>query len=414
MVSVVSLYSGCGGMDSGFIQAGFKVDWAIDFDKAACDTYKYNLGECILHENIHDINFDSIPNMDVLITGPPCQGFSTAGKMSPNDERNILLEMLPQIVNLKKPKVLFIENVQGLTSFKGGSTLDQLVNGIENLGYTVEYDILNSSDFGIPQNRKRIIIFANRVGIDNFFTSFYEKYKLADKKNLFDAISDIEETGTLPNHNFSEKWPQYYNLIMLKIPEGGKLCNTRLGKNSIHTWNIPEVYGETTNREKEVLLGIAANRRLKKFRKKESWSDASPLSFSEIKMIMGGKLNKKEIEILLDKNHIVEKFEGLYDLKHTFNGKFRRLCYNKPSEAILTNFSSPRNYMHPKKHRPFTVRECARIQGFSDDFYFIGSLNSQYRMVGNAMPPKLSFLLAMNLKTYFNVITDCATLCEKI
>lgn len=385
-------------MDLGFIQAGFEVTWAIDIDKAACDTYRFNLGDLIQHENIHLINLDEIPNMDILISGPPCQGFSTAGKMDPKDERNYLLNLIPKIVELKKPQIVFIENVRGLVSFRGGETLEKLIIDLENLGYNVEYKIINATDFGIPQNRQRIIIFANNINIEKFLDIFFNKYKVHLKKTLYSAIGSIEEIGTLPNHYFCEKWPDYYNKIMSKISEGQKLCNTRLGVSSVHTWDIPEVYGETSEREKEILLAIAANRRLKKFIKEESWNDASPLSFNEIRGIMGGKLTKKEIKSLIQKKYLVEKARGLYDLKNTFNGKFRRPNYNKPSEAILTNYSSARNYIHPKKNRPLTVRECARIQGFPDNFYFKGSLNDLYRMVGNAVPPPLAHLLGLHLR----------------
>lgn len=397
MDKIVSLYSGCGGMDLGFIQAGFNVIWGIDNDKSAYETYKFNLSGDFQYKNIHNVDINEIPDMDILIAGPPCQGFSTVGKMNPNDERNFLLELIIEIVEIKKPKIILIENVRGLTAFKSGNTLLKFINDLENQNYKVEHEVINASDFGIPQNRQRIIIFANKIGIDNFFDDFINNYAFIKKKSLFNAIGDIEDIGTLPNHYFSNKWPEHYKFIMKKILEGQKLCNTRLGKSSVHTWEIPEVYGETTKREKNILFEIAKNRRLKKYRKKESWQDASPLTFDEIKDIMQGKLEKKEFNILIKKGFIVEKFKNLYDIKNTFNGKFRRLLYNKPSEAILTNYSSPRNYIHPKKNRPFTVRECARIQGFPDNFFFLGSLISQYRMVGNAVPPPLALLLAFQI-----------------
>lgn len=398
MVILVSLYSGCGGMDLGFINAGFKVNFAIDINRASFDTYKHNLGEQIIKEDICSIDLEDIPKMDILIAGPPCQGFSTVGKMDPNDKRNCLLELIPKIVEYKEPKIVLLENVRGLTSFQKGNTLGKLITSMKNMGYGVEYKIINSSDFGIPQNRQRVIIFANKIGINNFFESFYFKYNVSDKKTLYEAIGDIENTGIIPNHEYVNNWSEHYSVIMNRISEGQKLCNTRLGKSSIHTWEIPEVYGETTDREKDILLTISANRRLKKYRKNESWKDASPLSFEEIKGLMNNKLEKEEIEILIEKRYLVDKFEGLYDLKNTFNGKFRRLSSDKPSEAILTNFSSPRNYIHPKRNRPLTVRECARIQGFPDDFLFLGSIKEQYKMVGNAMPPKLSFFLALHIK----------------
>ena len=114
----------------------------------------------------------------------------------------------------------------------------------------------------------------------------------------------------------------------------------------------------------------------------------------ELSSAMGFGFDEGLVNALIKKEYLVEKQPGLFDLKRTFNGKFRRLHYLKPSEAVLTNFGSVRNYVHPVQDRPLTVRECARIHGFPDSFVFRGSTHSQYTQVGNAVPPKLAFVFA--------------------
>lgn len=395
-LSAISLFSGCGGMDLGFLQAGFKISWAVDIDWHVCETYRFNLGDQIHCLDINDVNFDSIPKADVLICGPPCQGFSNIGKRDHVDKRNSLYLNVLQVVKIKKPMFVVIENVKGLLSFQKGAVLNRLLLSLKSYGYKVEWKVLNAIDYGLSQNRERIFIVANNIGSDNFFNKLgiYKKKSLPLKM----AIGDIEEVYTLSNHSNNKNNNPVHNKIISRISQGQKLCDTRLGRRSIHTWQIPEVFGITSDIERKTLYAMAKNRRLKRFRKKESWNDASPLSKEEISLLVGKDFDENILYGLIEKGYIKEKFSNLYDLTHTFNGKFRRLDYEKPSEAILTNFGSPRNYIHPKKNRPLTVRECGRIQGFPDSFIFKGPENNQYKQVGNAVPPVLSQIIANEIK----------------
>lgn len=390
---MVSLFSGCGGMDLGFLLAGFKIIWANDNNCDACATYSFNFGKYIQCNDVQDLCVNKIPYSDIIICGPPCQGFSNVGKRDPADARNLLYLEVLKIVVAKKPSFVVIENVKGLKSFKNGSVVEEIVRGLENLGYIVEWKVLNSKDFGVAQNRERLFIVANSQHVTGFMTKI-EKYK--SKKNLFlkDVIKDLEPISTLPNHFNTNSFNPDYKKIVSKIGQGQKLCNTRLGSRSVHTWQIDDYFGKTNDFEKKVLLAIAQNRRLKRFKKKESWSDANPLNINEIHAIVGNGFSEKILKNLIEKGFVVEKANGLYDLKHTFNGKFRRLDYNRTSEAVLTNFGNIRNYIHPTRDRAFTVRECARIQGFPDNFIFLGKPESQYRQVGNAVPPQLAQVVA--------------------
>lgn len=392
-LDVVSLFSGCGGMDLGFFWGGFKVIWANDNNSDACTTYSFNLGKYIKCNDVQDLGADEIPDSDIIICGPPCQGFSNVGKRDPTDARNLLYLEVLKIVAAKKPRFVVIENVKGLKSFQNGSILKEIVGGLEDIGYMVEWKVLNAKDFGIAQNRERLFIIANNQQITGFMAKI-EKYKTEKDVFLKDVIKDLETTSTLPNHWNTNGINPDYKRIVSKIGQGQKLCNTRLGSRSIHTWQIEDYFGKTNDFEKKVLLAMAQNRRLKRFRKKESWNDANPLDINEIRSIVGNGFSDKVLRNLIDKGFVVEKARGLYDLKHTFNGKFRRLDYNRTSEAVLTNFGNIRNYIHPTYDRAFTVRECARIQGFPDNFIFLGKPDSQYRQVGNAVPPQLARVVA--------------------
>lgn len=395
--SVVSLFSGCGGMDLGFYLAGFEIIWAIDKDIEACSTYLFNLGENINCLDIQNLPLSEIPQGDIIICGPPCQGFSYAGKRSPTDDRNLLYMEALKIIEAKKPSFVVIENVKGLTSFQNGAILKRIIMGLEGIGYGVEWSILNARNFGIPQNRERVFIVANRLNISNFMTKI-ESNKVQPERHLKDAIGDIEITSTLANHWHSNNLNSKYEKIVSKISQGQKLCDTRLGNRSVHSWQIPDYFGDTTDLEKKILFAIAKNRRQKRFVKKGSWNDANPLTLDEISLLTGDEFSGAILKSLIEKGYVTEKAPGLFDLKHTFNGKFRRLDYNRPSEAVLTNFGNIRNYIHPKIDRSFTVRECARIQGFPDNFIFRGSINSQFRQAGNAVPPKMAFLIALEIK----------------
>jgi DNA (cytosine-5)-methyltransferase 1 len=395
-IKLASLFSGCGGMDLGFAWSGFDIVWAADKDLSACETYRFNLGvenRCV---DIQSVSPEIIPDADVIVCGPPCQGFSNAGRRSPRDERNLLYLDVLRIVEKKRPLFVVVENVKGLKSFQSGATLDNLTNRLRQMGYIAEWVILNARHFGVAQNRERLFVVANRMGIDGFFDDIGQ-YMSPKQTCLSEVIQDIEEVGILPNHEYQNNYNDRHNLILAKIGQGQKLCDTRLGPRSVHTWQIPNVFGRTTDQERDLLLAIAKHRRLSSYRKKESWNDASPLTIEEIRLCAGNDTDRKLVNDLIYKGYLVEKQPGLFDLKHTFNGKFRRLDYGLPSDAVLTNFGSVRNYVHPIFNRPLTVRECARIHGFPDDFVFKGSINSQYTQVGNAVPPTMANILAQKI-----------------
>ncbi len=407
--TVVSLFSGCGGKDLGFAEAGFSIIWANDCERAACETYEKNIGPHIVCGDVREVGSDHIPDADVVMGGFPCQGFSIVGTRRLNDERNSLYRELKRVVRDKNPSFFVAENVRGLLNLAGGRVITAMLEEFRGLGYRVDYKLLNARDYGSPQHRERVFIIGNRLGVPNLFptpthaasTSDGEQqlaFGFADEsekkayRTLRDAIGDIEQLGGLPNHEIETDWMErraHFLKIMRHLRPGQKLCNVRLGPRSVFTWDIPEVFGRTTPKEKKVLEAIAGNRRKKVYGKK----DGSPLPLSVIEDLVLFANVERVVASLVEKRYLV-RVGDCFELKNAFNGIFRRLRWDEPSEAVLTVFASPRYYVHPSQERSFSVRECARIQDFPDDFVFQGTLKEQYTQVGNAVPRLLAKAVA--------------------
>lgn len=165
-MKVVSLFSGAGGLDLGFIWAGHKIVWANDNFEDAVSTYRANIGNHIISKDIEKIRSSDIPDCDIVIGGFPCQGFSVANwNRKTGDSRNKLYRQMLRVVRAKKPKYFVAENVKGLKSMERGRVLDLILEDFRKAGYEVEYAVLNAADYGVPQMRQRIIIVGTRKDI---------------------------------------------------------------------------------------------------------------------------------------------------------------------------------------------------------------------------------------------------------
>lgn len=165
-MTIVSLFSGAGGLDLGIIQAGNKVIWANDIDKDAVDTYQTNIGGNIICSDIKDIEPASIPSSDVVVGGFPCQGFSMANlHRNVNDERNELYRFFYTVVKEKQPKFFLAENVKGILSLGNGVVVQHIKSDFEEAGYLVEIFKINMADYGVPQHRERVIFVGQRKDI---------------------------------------------------------------------------------------------------------------------------------------------------------------------------------------------------------------------------------------------------------
>jgi DNA (cytosine-5)-methyltransferase 1 len=164
-LDVVSLFSGAGGLDLGFRDAGFRLVWANDRHADACATYARNLGQHILCGSLFDIPSDAIPACDVVIGGPPCQGFSVAGKMDPSDERSALVWQFVRVVADRRPRAFVMENVAALARLRRwAEARKEIQRRFYRLGYDVEMVVLDSSDFGVPQQRERVFFLGSLEG----------------------------------------------------------------------------------------------------------------------------------------------------------------------------------------------------------------------------------------------------------
>lgn len=390
--SVVGLFSGCGGLDLGFKQAGFDILWANDFDQDSVKTYRENIGDHIVLGDITKIPNKDIPSgFDVLLGGFPCQGFSVANiKRSMKDERNFLyLEMLRVIKN-KKPKFFVAENVKGLLSMEKGAVIDMIVDDFRKIGYEVDYRLLTASDYGVPQHRQRVFIIGNRIGKQNPFP----KITHGLKNDLFNPklepyISTKEAIGHLArvrtrdnpfihknvkifNHvarmNVSDKfWGRKYEVNQFDICDYLKKWREGSGWS---TKKIDEHFGY-------------AHTAGHWFRKdNNSGSIPNPDDWRELKKLL--------------------KFDDKYDKQVTeleektivFEQSLRISNWEEPSDTITA--TGPE--IHPNKKRRLSVRECAILQTFPDDFIFHGAIGSMYKQIGNAVAVDLAYQIAKLIK----------------
>ncbi len=186
--TVVSLFSGAGGMDIGLEQAGMKVLWANDFDRDACETYRMWSDAIVVEGNVANINFSNIPSSDVIVGGFPCQGFSLAGPRKINDSRNTLYKHFVRGVEEKNPYAFIAENVKGILTLGKGAILEAIVQDFEDRGYDVYHKLLNAADYGVPQNRERVFL----VGLRQDITSCYHFPKpFPRRRNLREALTGI-------------------------------------------------------------------------------------------------------------------------------------------------------------------------------------------------------------------------------
>ena len=347
---VIDLFSGVGGLSLGFEKAGFEVVLANEYDESIAKSYKENhkLVKMIVGDitklNLKEAFCDYINTIDVVIGGPPCQGFSQKGKRkSINDERNFLFKHFVSVVELVKPKYFVMENVPNLLTSEKGYFRKELEELFQKLGYTVNTSILNASDFGVPQNRKRAIIIGKKgESLLDFPVPSLSKI------SIWDAISD---------------------LAFLESGEGEDVQKYRLDAESF--------YQKQMRKNSTALYNHVATKH-------------SAVALERLELIPPN--SGKEY---LPKEHIT---------KSIYSGTWSRMNKEEQSVTITTRFDTPSSgkFSHPYLNRAITVREAARLQSFPDDFRFIGTKTSQMKQVGNAVPPLLARALAEKIYVDIN------------
>jgi len=337
---VVDLFAGAGGMTLGFHMAGFESKLAVDFDKDSCETYRKNFKNTnVICGDIRKVDNKTILKLtgemvDVIIGGPPCQGFSALGKKLADDPRNQLWREYLRIVTLLKPKVWAMENVPELLKSQEFAEVKKVT---EKLGYHIKSDVLNAANYGVPQRRQRAIVLAARI--ENGLVHPRPTHTNKLERDLFN-----------PNQ---KNW-----VSVRKAFEGLSLKPN--GKN----WHVSR--------------------------------NPSPLSMKRYAAVPAGG-NRFNLPKELQPDCWLNKPTGSTDV-------FGRLWWDKPSLTVRTEFYKPEKgrYLHPSENRSITLREGARLQTFPDEFEFVGKQTSVGRQIGNAVPVKLAYQIALAVKKHLD------------
>jgi DNA (cytosine-5)-methyltransferase 1 len=381
---VVSLFSGCGGLDYGFASQGFQIVSATDHDEVAVECYNRNHATSATISPIDEGFRIQERDPEMIIAGPPCQGFSTAGGYKDRDERNSLLQVTCRLIAKARPRLAIIENVSSLTNKRNVGHLREALSTLGEAGFYVNLEVYSAHQFGVPQKRKRTVILARR-GKKPFQNILPEVCCLPRVK---DALKDIPSGTNGHNPKLPGKESKHA-VIARKIGGGQKLCNVRNSNASVPTWDIPELYGATTDFEREVLQLV---RTLRRRNRKRNFGDADPVSLLELKAACP-TIDEGTLASLVEKGFL-RIIGSQYDLKNTFNGKYRRLEADGLSPTVDTRFGDIQLFLHPWEDRGLTVREAARLQGFPDTFHFPKLGKAAFRMIGNAVPPPMSMQIA--------------------
>lgn len=365
----IDLFSGCGGMTLGFKWAGFNSVLASDIDENCEKTFSTNFPEIpFLCGNLSDFiksDFDKHlkkTEIDVIIGGPPCQGFSLANKNRnkiSEDPRNALFYEFVKTINWYNPKSFVMENVKGLLSMESGQVIKQIISEFENAGdsgYEVRVKTLKASDYGVPQSRERVIIIGlrNDLGLTPEFPE--KKYDVAVTVN--EAISDLP---------------------IIEAGEGNDKMN--------YPMNAQNDYQLFMRKKTRVVYNHIAMKHTKRL-------------IERFKAIQPGK----NLIDVWETHGAVQRGNPTQKSVVKFSQNNLRLISDKPAPTVAASFQS--NFIHPFLNRNFTAREGARLQSFPDDFVFEGMRTkmswekglSQYQQIGNAVPPLLAFEIAKTLK----------------
>jgi DNA (cytosine-5)-methyltransferase 1 len=433
-IKFIDLFAGLGGIRIGFEQActelGFQSQcvFSSEIKPYATDIYKHNFKDCDVHGDITIIKEDSLPEHDFLLAGFPCQAFSTAGKKSGfEDARGTLFFDVARIIKEKKPLGFLLENVEGLvthdktdTSQKIGNTLKTILNILEDLGYDINWKVLNSQFFGVPQSRKRIYIVGSLKG----------KISLDDFRIQSKVFRDIQETGLPPlETEFTNKLLELYSPEEL---DGRSIKDKRGGTNNIHSWDL-ELKGKLTTEQKNIMNLLLRERRKKKWAEIKGivWMDGMSLTLEEIHSFYY-HIPKEELKNSLDDmvNKKYLRLEHPKDLVTLENGTRKRTYathlekgYNivtgklsfqlnkilgstSIAPTIVATEADRIGVIDSNKIRRMSERECLRFFGFPEWYQSNIKHNDLYDLVGNTVViPVIEAVSKKTLQTIFNPLT---------
>jgi len=340
--TVIDLFCGCGGLSYGFEKEGYNILLGIDNDQMALNTFELNhKGSKSICGDITKISYEGnikriIGNtpIDLIVGGPPCQGMSLSGPRKLDDPRNKLYLSYIRLVSEIRPKAFVIENVPGLVALFGGMIKNSIIDKFTELGYKVNYQILCSADYGVPQKRKRVVF----VGLRNKMFEFPAKQTKTVTCEM--ALSDLPPLETEVGYE-----------------DGG------------YTMSPQNPYQKLMRMHSTIVKNHVAAKHSEQVRK-------------IISLVPDGKNYKS----------LPEEFRDT----RNFHVAWTRFNSQQPAPTIDTGH---RHHFHYKYNRVPTVRECARIQSFPDDFIFLGNKTQQFRQVGNAVPPLMAEAIAKAVRS---------------
>lgn len=364
---VLDLFAGVGGLSYGFAHdENFEIVAANEILSDMAKAYSLNHPTVKIYNcDIKDFGFKNLEqdlrikkgDIDIIVGGPPCQAFSTVGKRVIDDPRGKLFQDYCRVLKEVEPQLFLFENVKGLLSIQNGELIKTILSLFESLGYTVQYKILNSADYGVPQVRERVIIIGTKLKSDFIYPK--ATHYSPDENTLF--IGDLKPYLTLAQ--------AISDLPFIKS-----------GEESFE-------YSSDAKNEFQKLMRENAPKQL--------MDHNAPKNSQALVKLM---------ESLPDggtPKDIPEKLRP----KSGFANTYCRLWWERPSTTITRNLSTPSSSrcIHPKAPRPLTTREGARIQCFPDNYIFYGSRSSKNLQIGNAVPTFLSIALKNSIKSYLRI-----------
>lgn len=383
-LNVIDLFSGAGGFSAGFKKAGFQIVLANEIHPQIAETYKVNHEgtimvnmdiknfaentDAVINQQISMIEdetkkadlINKLNNIDVIIGGPPCQGFSMAGSRIRlknafiEDPRNYLFKYYFNIIQKFEPKYFIMENVNSLLSAQNGKIIEEIErlfqndNNFKRGGYHLCRAVLNSADFGVPQSRRRLIIIGSKyekIDLEKELENVKRIMSQSDENrfasvSIQDAISDLNylDHGQGSFEDYYENQPITYYQKQRRI-------------------NSEKLYNHIATKHKDSTL-----ERIMRVEPGQNWQD----------------------------------LEERDEIKSVHSGSYGRMVWDEIAVTITTRFDTPSGgrFIHPELHRALTPREAARIQSFDDDFIFLGNKTSIQTQIGNAVPPLLAEVLA--------------------
>jgi DNA (cytosine-5)-methyltransferase 1 len=347
--TVIDLFAGCGGLSKGFMNAGYEILIGIDNDEVALTTFRYNHGQAVgLNIDLSkpdtlDVIDETLDGrtIDVIIAGPPCQGFSLTGPRNFEDERNKLYLAVITAVKRYLPKAFIIENVPGMATLYNGEIMREITRRLDEIGYNVKADVLCAADYGIPQLRRRLIFMGIKKEIG------YPKFPTPQLSSDC-YVTCKEAIGDLPSRSQDETdWNGF------GLEEDAYTCAPQTEYQKLMRGDCKVLYNHVATQHKQFVIDT-------------------------ISQVPEG-CNYKSLPA------------GVGESRR-FNEAWTRYHSGKPSKTIDTGH---RNHFHYKYNRVPTIRENARLQSFTDDFVFFGTKTQQNRQVGNAVPPLLGYHLGL-------------------